>query len=91
MPRPNKASARAKAKRQAGQSMFVPAKAISNFGESVYDSGEEEVWSAAESDAEEQDESPENIVSLQELYAVFLPLRLKQHNLPQAKKRQGPN
>ncbi|KAG1745652.1 hypothetical protein EDB19DRAFT_1691773 [Suillus lakei] len=28
----------------------------------------------------------ENIVSLQELYAVFLSLCLKQHNLPQAKK-----
>ncbi|KAG1854892.1 hypothetical protein F4604DRAFT_1685902 [Suillus subluteus] len=91
MPRPNKAAAQARAKRWAGQSMFVPAKAVSDSGESMYDSGEEEVWSAAESDAEERDDSPENIVSLQKLYAVFLPPRLKQHNVPQAKKRQGPN
>jgi hypothetical protein len=90
MPCPSKASARAKAKQQAGQSMFVPAKAVSSSDESMYDSGEE-VLSAAESDAEEEDESPENIVSLQRLHAVFLPLHLKQHSLPQAKKQWGAN
>ncbi|KAG0708421.1 hypothetical protein DFH29DRAFT_892416 [Suillus ampliporus] len=32
MPRPNKAAAQARAKRRAGQSIFVPAKAVSDSG-----------------------------------------------------------
>ena len=83
MPRHKKASVRAKAKRQSGQSIFTHVEEdISEHGSVYNDSGEEEIWSDEdELDAAHTEDSLESIASLQRLYAVFLPPHLKQQNL----------
>jgi hypothetical protein len=80
MPRPTKASAQAKAKRQSSRSTFTHVENnISENGSMYNDSGEEQTCSESDEDTETGD-ALECITSLQRLYAVFLPPHLKQQN-----------
>jgi hypothetical protein len=79
MPRPTKASARAKAKRQSGQPIFTHVEDVISEDGSVYnDSGKEQTCLESDEGTEETKDELECISSLQRLYTVFLPPHLKQ-------------
>ena len=80
MPRPKKASAQAKAKWASGKSTFSHVEDISEHGSVYHDSGEEEIYSESDQDMEDVEDSLESIASLQRLYDVFLPPKLKESN-----------